>query len=60
VGCSERKKEIRRRRHRREKFAHFRRKLATANASDKQNIANKVWQLSPGAAVVVKNWGLES
>lgn len=55
MGSSERKKEIRRRRHRTKKLDHFKKKVASANTSDKQVIANKIWHLTPGASVVIKS-----
>jgi hypothetical protein len=54
VGCSERRKEIRRRRHRTKKLGHFKKKVESATTSDKQAMANKIWHLTPGAAVVIK------
>ena len=58
-GISERGKELKRRRHRRKKLAIFARKLKTANASERQAIAEKIRNLTPGAAVIIRIWNLE-
>lgn len=58
MSCSERKKELRRRRHRRKKLNAFARKLKTATVSETAAIADKIRNLTPGAEVVVANWGL--
>lgn len=60
MGCSERKKEIRRRRHRREKLELFGRRLAKASLSEKQAIAQKLRRLTPGAESHIERLGLES
>jgi hypothetical protein len=59
VGCSERKKEIRRRRSRREKLAHLKGRLAKATKSEQGEIARKLRELTPGAETLISNWGLE-
>jgi hypothetical protein len=59
VGCSERSKEIKRRRHRRKKLAQFGRKLAKATVSEKAHIATKLRQLTPGADLIISAWSLE-
>jgi hypothetical protein len=58
VGCSERKTEIRRRRHRRKKVAILKRKLAKATVSEKTEIARKLHALTPGADVIIHDWKL--
>lgn len=58
-GISDRKQEIKRRRHRRAKLAIFKRKLRKATFSEKQLIAEKLRQMTPGAEVVIANMGLE-
>lgn len=55
----ERVKEIRRRRHRREKIDKFKRKLDKATVSERKDMANKLRKLTPGAEVIIANWGLE-
>jgi len=58
VSSSERKKEIRRRRHRREKLGQLRKRLEKATKSEQGEIARKVRCLTPGADVIVEQWGL--
>ena len=59
MGCSERRKEIKRRRHRRQKVAHFQRKLRKATTSEKIAMAEKLRQLTPGADDLIARLGLE-
>jgi hypothetical protein len=59
MGCSERKKEIRRRRHRREKLAHLKVRTAKATVSEKAVIATKIRELTPGAELVIAALQLE-
>ena len=59
VTISERKKEIKRRRHRRQKVALLKRRSAKATVSEKQAIAHKLRELTPGAEVVIAKLGLE-
>ncbi|MCS7305169.1 MAG: hypothetical protein NZ602_08705 [Thermoguttaceae bacterium] len=59
MGICERKKELRRRRHRREKIRKWARRLATATPSEKALIAQKIRALTPGYLQVLKNLGLE-
>jgi hypothetical protein len=54
-GISERGKEIKRRRHRRKKLNVFQRKLKTATASEKQVIAEKLRNMTPGAESIIVN-----
>ena len=55
----ERQRELRRRRSRRKKLTILKRKLKTANASEKTAIVNKVRQLTPGADEVISHLSLE-
>jgi hypothetical protein len=57
-GISDRKQEIDRRRHRRQKLAKLKVKLKKANASEKALIVQKIRQLTPGAETIIANWGL--
>ncbi|HEX7375875.1 MAG TPA: DUF6800 family protein [Pirellulales bacterium] len=57
-GINERHKEIKRRRHRRKKLEVFQRKLKTATASEKQVIAEKLRNLTPGAEIIIQNLSL--
>ncbi len=59
MPCSERRKEIKRRRHRRKKVSHFAKKLKTATVSETATIAEKLRYLTPGGETIVKNWKLE-
>ena len=56
---SERKKEIKRRRHRRQKVALLKKRAAKATVSEKQVIAHKLRDLTPGAEKVIEKLGLE-
>jgi hypothetical protein len=59
-GISNRMKEIKRRRHRREKVAHFRSKLAKATPSEKQVIADKLRRLTEGCDTLIASMELEA
>ncbi len=59
MSCSERKKEIRRRRHRHKKFDIFARKLKTATVSERGAIAEKLRGLTPGCNELIVRWELE-
>lgn len=58
MGCSERQKELRRRRKRREKLEHFRNRLAKATQSEKIEIARKLREMTPGANLLIEKWKL--
>ena len=59
MPSSERRKEIKRRRHRRKKMAHFAKKLQTATVSETALIADKLRHLTPGGEMIVAKWELE-
>ena len=59
MGCSERRKEIKRRRHRQKKMQSFHRRLTKASVSEKQVIAAKLRDLTPGAETIIANLELE-
>ena len=59
MSISERKKELKRRRHRKKKFSGFARKLATATVSEKAVIAEKIRSLTTGCEEVIGRWELE-
>ena len=59
MPCSERRKEIKRRRHRRKKLEHFKKRLTRATVSEKAVIANKIRDLSPGANAIIANLAIE-
>jgi hypothetical protein len=58
VAGSERKRELRRRRHRTKKLNILARKLASATVSEKTMIADKLRSLTPGGEVLIENWEL--
>ena len=55
---SNRGKEIKRRRRRRKKIQKLATRLKKATVSEKAVIATKLRNLTPGAEVIIKNWGL--
>jgi hypothetical protein len=59
VSISERKKEIKRRRHRRKKLDLFTKRLKKANASERAVIVEKIRSMTPGCEVIISAWGLE-
>jgi hypothetical protein len=59
VSISERKKELKRRRHRRKKLAIFSRKLEKATVSERGIIADKIRALTPGCNELITRWDLE-
>jgi len=59
VGCSERRKEIKRRRQRKSKMGKLTAKVAKASVSDKAVIAHKIRALTPGAESVIARLELE-
>ena len=59
MPISERKKEIRRRRKRRENYAEMKAKLPKADAAAKVRMVEKLKKLSPGADGLIEAWGLK-
>jgi len=59
VPSSERRKEIKRRRHRRKKVAQFAKKLEKATVSERVAMADKLRSLTPGSDVIIEAWELE-
>ncbi len=59
MPCSERRKEIKRRRHRRKKITHLAKRLEKATVSERTVIAAQLRALTPGGSVLVANWELE-
>ena len=59
VGCSERRKELKRRRHRKRKMAHYKAHLEKASVSDKTVIADKIRKLTIGADEIIARLELE-
>jgi hypothetical protein len=58
VSICERKKELKRRRHRKKKLVHLAAKLKKATVSEKGLIGEKIRNLTPGCDVVLDHWGL--
>ncbi len=58
MSICERKKEVKRRRHRQKKLSHWAHKLKKATVSEKAAIAEKVRHLTPGCDVILESWGL--
>lgn len=58
-GISNRMKEVKRRRHRRQKMAKFQAKLKKATTSEKLAMAEKIRKMTTGASVVIARMGLE-
>ncbi len=59
MSCSERKKEIKRRRIRRVKVQQMKKRAEKATVSEKTVIAAKLRELTPGAETIIENWSLE-
>ncbi|GHT26214.1 hypothetical protein FACS18942_03250 [Planctomycetales bacterium] len=60
MSISERQKEIRRRRKRRENYTAMKAKLAKSpDAALKEKLVGKLRKMTPGADELIKNWGLE-
>jgi hypothetical protein len=59
VPSSERRKELKRRRHRRRKIAQFAKKLPKATVSERATIAEKLRNMTPGGEVIIDAWELE-
>jgi hypothetical protein len=55
---NERVIEIRRRRTRRKKLAKLKKKLDKATVSERKEIAARLRKMTPGAEVIIANWGL--
>ncbi len=58
MGSSERQRELRRRRHRKQKMTHLKRRAEKASVSEKAQLAEKIRRLTPGAPVIIESWGL--
>lgn len=58
-GISNRMKEVKRRRHRRQKLAKIELKLKKATTSEKHVMAEKLRKMTPGCDVLIARMGLE-
>ena len=59
MGCSERRKEIKRRRHRRKKITHLKGRIQKASVSEKAHIAGILRNLTPGANALIERLALD-
>ena len=59
MPCSERRKELKRRRHRHKKMARLMRRVEKASVSEKAHISQKIRKMTPGAEQIVERLGLE-
>ena len=59
MSISERKKEIKRRRKRRENYAAMKPKIEKADANLREKMREKLRKLTPGADGLIKTWGIE-
>lgn len=60
MPISERRKEIKRRRHRKKKYALIEKKIKKANPTEKMTIATKLRNLTPGAEELIERMKLEA
>lgn len=60
MPASERSRELKRRRQRKKKLAKLKEKVQKASPSEKAHIAEQIRRMTPGAEVIIQNWGLES
>ena len=59
MSICERKKELKRRRHRKKKLGQLSHRLKKATVSEKTVIAEKVRKLTSGCEEILQNWGLQ-
>ncbi len=59
MTCSERRKELKRRRHRRKKMDQLKKRVDKATVSEKTHIADKIRNLTPGAEAIIEKLSLE-
>ena len=59
MPCSERRKEIKRRRHRRKKLGQLSKRLTKATVSERSVISEKIRCLTPGGKTIIDNWDLD-
>jgi len=58
MGCSERQKEIKRRRKRRKAVTAIEARAKKASSSEKELLRNKLRNMTPGAAELIERFGL--
>ena len=59
MSCSERRKELKRRRQRKKKVTKLKARAATASVSEKAICAGKIRDITPGAEAIISRLGLE-
>lgn len=59
MPASERRKEIKRRRRRRASLTQLHKRLEKATQSEREEIARKLREITPGADVIIGAWELE-
>jgi hypothetical protein len=59
VSCSERRRELRRRRKRTKKITHLKRRVPQASVSEKTAIAARIRKMTPGAETIIGQLALE-
>lgn len=59
MGCSERQKEIKRRRKRRAKIEQYKKRVDQATVYERVVIAGKIREMTPGADAIIEKLGLE-
>ena len=59
MSCSERRRELRRRRKRTKKIDHLKRRVPQASVSEKAAMAAKIRKMTPGAEAIVAQLALE-
>ena len=60
MGASERKRELRRRRKRREKVLQLKKRVEKATPSEKLEIVRKLREMTPGAEHIISTWELQA
>lgn len=59
MSCSERRRELRRRRKRAKKVTHLKRRVPKASVSEKAVIAGKIRKMTPGGENIIAQLALE-
>jgi hypothetical protein len=59
MSCSERRRELRRRRKRAKKVSHLKRRVPKASVSEKLAIAGRIRKMTPGAEKIITELALE-
>ncbi|NLF71736.1 MAG: hypothetical protein GX575_22120 [Candidatus Anammoximicrobium sp.] len=59
MSCSERRRELRRRRKRAKKITHLKRRMPKASVSEKAAMAGRIRKMTPGGEIIVRQLALE-